>query len=179
MNIRNVLVIYCLSAAIAAHAENQILYDFETGNDGWTPEWGAKQNPTCDTHFSKHGKSSLRINHLFKKKDDCVGVRILFESPRDFTTIPGFGGFSAWIYFPADDCWEAQIYLHTGDDWTWGNGKLYKNLQPGWHQIVIQSNEIADATQIRDIGIQIKNFKLSKESVFYVDRVEAIYTNAK
>lgn len=166
-------------AAVTACAEDQLLYDFENNNEGWTSEWGAKQDPTSDTHFSKHGKASLKVHHHFKKKDDNVGVRILFESPKDFTTIPGFGGFSAWVYFPGGDCWETQIYTHTGDDWEWCNGKLHKDLQPGWHQIFITPEEIPNAKQIRDIGIQVKNFKIDQDTAFYVDRIEAIYTNGK
>jgi hypothetical protein len=179
MNKRYLLAIALASATITARAGNQILYDFEDNNEGWTTEWGAKQNPTNDTRFARHGKGSLKVNHRFKKKDDNVGVRILFESPKDFTTIPGFGGFSAWVYFPGGNSWEAQIYTHTGDDWKWCNGKLNQNLQPGWYQIFIKPEEIADAKQIRDIGIQVKNFKLDQDTAFYVDRIEAIYTNGK
>lgn len=179
MNKRYILTIALAFATITAHAKNQILYDFEDNDEGWTSEWGAKQNPTNDTRFSKHGKSSLRINHHFKKKDNNVGVRILFESPKDFTTIPGFSGFSAWVYFPGGNGWEVQIYTHIGDDWKWCNGKLYKNLQPGWYQIFITPEEISDAKQIRDIGIQVKNFKLDQDTSFYVDRIEAIYANGK
>ena len=179
MNKRSLLAVALAAVTVTAQAGNQLLYDFEDNNEGWTTEWGAKQNPTNDTRFSKRGKSSLKIEHRFKKKDDSVGIRILFESPKDFTTIPGFGGFSAWVYFPGGNSWEAQIYTHAGDDWKWCFGKLNQNLQPGWYQIFIKPEEISDATQVRDIGIQVKNFKMDQDAAFYVDRIEAIYTNGK
>jgi len=155
----------------------QLLYDFEDGPENWTKDWGLKQKLDVAKRRTRHGKQSLLVKHHFKPKADNIGFRILFDSPKDFTIQPGFVGFSAWIYFPSGDAWQAQMYTHTGNAWKWREGKLNENLHPGWHQIKIMADEIEDLSEIRDIGIQVKNHKLNYKAKIYVDRVEALYLN--
>jgi len=159
-------------------ASTEILYDFEGNTEGWAPEWGLKQELQTAKSRTRHGDHSLLVKHHFKPKEDSIGFRILFDAPKDFASKPGFAGFTAWIFVPGGDGWQAQIYLHTGSNWKWCAGKLHENLQPGWHQIVITKDEIGDATEVRDIGIQVKNFKLNYKAKIYVDRIEALYATA-
>ncbi len=168
-----------LAATLTANAGTTLLYDFEGGTEGWDSEWGLKQAPTNSSKYSRHGDESLKLTHEFTKKDYTIGVRILFDNPRDFLSETGFAGFSAWVYFPSSDGWEAQFYTHNGDGWKWANGKLYNQLQPGWHQIFLRPEDIAGARELRDLGIQFKNFKVKGDASIYVDRIEALYTDTK
>jgi hypothetical protein len=161
----------------AAGAANVILYDFETDAEGWATEWGAKSEPVQSTKFARHGTGSLLFEHEFGKKNETAGVRIQFPAPRDFATDSGFAGFSAWIFIPIGDEWEAQMYIHNGENWDWSEGQLYKKLEPGWHQLFIRPEQIQDAGKIRDIGIQVKNFKLAGKASVFIDQVEALSTS--
>jgi len=171
------LVIALAPAAVLAAPE--LLYGFESGTDGWVAEWGLKGQPTNSTRYTRQGESAMMLQHRFSKKDNNVGVRIVFDQAQDFAAKPGFAGFSAWIYLPSGNGWEAQLYLHFGDDWKWAFGKLYSYLQPGWHQIFMRAEEIEDAGRIRDLGIQIKNHKLEGDASIYIDRVEMLTDNGK
>lgn len=175
MNKRLVVALLAILAASApARGASSLLYDFESGTEGWVIDWGLKQDPTNTTGRTKHGKNSLVLTHVFKGKDETLGVHVPFLPPRDFGQLQGFGGISAWVFFPTGDGWQAQLYVHSGDEWKWSVGPLYQNLQPGWHQILIRSDEIGNPGMVRDLGVQIKNYKLGSEATIFIDRVEAI-----
>lgn len=171
---RMLLAIAVVLAPAASLAAATILYDFESGTEGWVTEWGLKGQPTTSTRYTRHGDNSLLLEHNFTKKENNIGTRIVFDEAQDFAVKPGFAGFSAWVYFPSGNGWEAQIYMHTGDEWKWSFGKLYSDLQPGWHQIFMRAEEIEDAGRVRDLGIQIKNHKLNGDASIYIDRIEML-----
>lgn len=164
-----------IAATFSLSASAELLFDFEDGLAGWAADWGLKEPLETSATRSRSGNKSLLVTHQFKPKDESVGFRIVFDPPRDFTGQAGFAGFTAWVNFPSGDGWEAQMYVHTGDDWKWCEGSLNKNLQPGWHRISIPADQIADPAAVRSIGIQIKNYKLQRNMKFYVDRVESVY----
>lgn len=154
-----------------------ILYDFETGTEGWQVDWGLKSEPTNTAGRARHGSRSMVLNHRFGKNSESVGVKVPFSPPKDFTQNPGFEGLSAWVYFPSGDEWQAQLYAHCGSEWKWSVGTLHERLQPGWHRIFIAKSQLGDCTSVRDIGVQIKNYKLSGEAAIHIDRVEILATS--
>lgn len=170
------LALTAVLLASPALAGTVTLYDFETSADGWTTDWGLKQPPTNAVGRARQGDGSLFFDHEFKKNQESVGVRILYDEPVDYGEESGFAGFSVWVYFPRGLGWEAQIYYHSGDNWEWNFGPLYSNLQPGWNQIQITRKQMK-TTSMRDLGVQIKNFKLKDSCEVYIDRVEALYTD--
>lgn len=165
-----------VSLSCGAGEPSFILCDFEDGTEGWSVDWGLKQLPTVSSKRVRNGERSLCITHRFRKNDETVGVRLLFDEMRDFSLVPGFAGFRAWVYIPSGDEWEAQMYLHTGEAWTWCEGPLYNRLRHGWHEIDIRADRIADPSHVRDVGIQIKNYKLDYEAEILIDRVEVLGT---
>ncbi len=165
-----------VSVVLPVYSANTVLYDFEDDAQGWVTEWGPKGNPTNISKYSRHGSKSLTIEHNFTQKDGAVGLRVILPEPTDFSKTAGFSGFSVWVYFPAGDEWEAQMYMHTGENWTWNEGTLYRKMEPGWHQIVIRPNQIKEAGKVRDIGIQVKNYKVNGKAEFFIDQVEMVVT---
>lgn len=165
--------------SIDSLAGTKILYDFEAGVEDWAPEWGIAGPLTASTSKARSGKGSLLLEHEFKKGNETIGVRVMHLEALNLSQEPGFEGYSAWVYFPGGDEWEAQIYVHTGPEWAWREGKLNSRLQPGWHQIFITKQQIGDLTEIRDLGIQIKNYKLRQKAAVCIDRIEAMYSGGK
>ncbi len=168
------LVVLATSPVLAATVT---LYDFEGGTEGWAVEWGLKHPPTNSVGRARQGDSSLFFTHEFKKSQESIGVRVVFNEPMDYAAQDGFAGFSAWVYFPRGQGWEAQIYYHAGDNWEWQFGPLYSNLQPGWNQIQFTRKQMSNIV-MRDLGIQIKNYKLNAPCDVFIDRIEAIYSGS-
>lgn len=152
-----------------------VLYDFEHDTEGWTAEWGLSEPMDIAAGRSRSGEKSLLVTHRFAPKKEAIGFRVVYDPPRNFTMDPGFAGFSVWVYLPSADGWEAQMYVHSGEEWKWGESPLQKQLQPGWHRLMIGTDKIADPSLVRSIGIQIKNFKHQRVMKINVDRVEALY----
>jgi hypothetical protein len=173
------LGLLALTFPVAGHAEPVILFDFEQGTESWTNDWQLKQDLIIAKGRTRHGESALQLRHNFHAKDGTVGIRSIFPEPKDFTEKPGFAGFTAWIFIPSGTGWQAQMYCRTGEAWTWNEGKLMVDLQPGWTQIALRDDEIADTAAVRDLGIQIKNYKLDYDATITIDRVEALYTDGK
>lgn len=163
--------------ALGAGAE-PLLFDFEDGTDGWVLDWGLKQPPSNTTERARLNKSSLALDHEFKKKEETIGVHIVFPEAQDFTTNKSFEGFSAWVCFPQGNGWQAQFYYHTGTQWTWHEGPRHENLQPGWHQVIIKKKQMNPSADMMDLGIQIKNFKINRHAAVLIDRVEALYSDS-
>ena len=166
--------LFSIGFALASAAENQLLFDFEEDTQSWTKDWGLLQSPTQSTRFAKSGNGSLSFNHHFTKKAESVGVKFFSESPMDYSATEGFEGFSAWVYLAGGNQWEVQVYVRTGEKYTWAQSRLYQNLGPGWHQLIMQAKEIPDLKDIRDIGILVKNFSLDITTDVFVDKVEAV-----
>ncbi|OQA29873.1 MAG: hypothetical protein BWY59_00048 [Verrucomicrobia bacterium ADurb.Bin345] len=169
------LALVLLLCGFPAYSDPVLLHDFENDTETWSAEWGLTEPLQVKSGRSRSGSKALEVSHRFAPKKETIGFRIVLDPPRDFTMDPGFVGFSAWVYFPSGDGWEAQMYVHSGEAWKWGEGPLQNKLQPGWHRIMISSDRIADPTSIRSIGIQIKNYKQQREMRINVDRVEALY----
>jgi hypothetical protein len=170
------LVVTVVLFAIRVPAE-PLLFDFETGTDGWVADWGVKDPPRTTTDRSRLNKSALLFEHEFGKKEETAGVHVVFPEPQDFGTNKTFEGFSAWVCFPQGNEWEAQFYYHTGTEWTWHEGPRHENLQPGWHQIILKKKQMNPVTGLLDLGIQVKNFKLNRKATVLIDRVEVLYSD--
>lgn len=166
--------LFSMSLALTVAAENQLLFDFEEDTQAWTKDWGLLQSPTQSTRFAKSGNGALSFNHHFAPKNESVGVKYFSESPMDYSATEGFAGFSAWIYLAGGNQWEVQMYVRTGEKYTWAESRLYRNLGPGWHQIIMQAKEIPDLQDIRDIGVLVKNFSLNITTDVFIDKVEAV-----
>ena len=160
--------------ALGSAADNQLLFDFEQDIQEWAKDWGLLQPPLQSTRFAKSGNGSLSFNHHFTAKAESVGVKFFSETPMDFSLTEGFQGFSAWVYIAGGNQWEVQLYVRTGEKYTWAQSRLYKNLGPGWHQVIMQVKEIPDLKDIRDIGILVKNFSLDITTDVFIDKVEAV-----
>ncbi|MBN1270014.1 MAG: hypothetical protein JXB04_10515 [Kiritimatiellae bacterium] len=163
----------CATRGLAA-GDPSILYDFEENTDGWVVDWGLEQAPIQIKRNAANGHGALAIDHHFRKDRETIGMRVPLPEPRDFTSVPGFDGFSAWVYFPNANWWEAQVYVSMGDNWETSWGKLSQKLNPGWHKITIGKDELANPADVRAIGIQIKNFTVNTQSRIFVDYIQIL-----
>ncbi len=164
-----------LFSALPASATHPLLFNFEKDTEGWATDWGIEDPLHQVTKYAAKGSGSLAFEHHFKKAQESVGLRVPLDNPIDFSSYPTFKGFSAWVYFPKGNDWEAQIYVATGSEWNMSWGELQRNLKAGWHKIFIREAEISDPSVVQAIGIQIKNYRLNTKSTIYIDYVQAEY----
>jgi hypothetical protein len=122
---------------------------------------------------ARSGQGALAFTHLFTKTDKMLHCRVIENLPRDVKAVPGFLGFSAWVYIPnGRDYWEAKMFVRSGPRWDWGEGPTLKNLEPGWHRVEIPLAKIAHPDLVQDLGIEVINFTEPIESTILIDQVE-------
>mgnify|MGYP001563654295 FL=1 len=67
---------------------------------------------------------------------------------------------------------DSRVDPHSTHSNSWG--KLYERLQDGWHRVEIDVSDIENPGEVKDIGVQIKNWSLDGEVTFYIDEVMAL-----
>lgn len=153
--------------------KNMILFDFETGTDGWKVDWGCSLGgPNAVTGEAHHGKSAVSFGHHFENQQEASAGVVVFQEPKNFT---GYKTISAWVYFPPKTYdWQAQIYVRSGEGRDPAFGKLEQGLKAGWHQVKIDAQDIPDIANVKEIGVQVKNYTIDREMTFQFDQVEAL-----
>ena len=60
----------------------------------------------------------------------------------------------------------------------WNEGPMKKSLQPGWNRLDIPASVFTDASDVRDVGVQVSNPHQTIESRILIDRVEMMISDA-
>ena len=163
-----------MSVPANAQAPNKsvLLFDFEQDTEEWRVDWDSLDaGPQVSESQAHHGKKSIAYAHRFKPDQQTVGGVVTFKAPRDFSE---FEELSGWVYIPEHDDWQAQMYVRSGDDWTLNWGRLYEGLKRGWNRVEIKIASIGKPTEVKDVGIQIKNWNVEADVTLCIDQVEAI-----
>lgn len=175
-----VLVCFSLLGGIA-EAKNAILFDFETGVEGWENEVDKAATPApaeLSNAKARSGTSSLSFKHYFTKGARTLHCRTKDGFQKDLSD-PRFLGFSAWVFIPNGlPHWEIKMFVRSGPAWSWAEGKVLKDLQPGWYRVEIGRDKIQYPGMIQDLGIDVMNFLEDIESTIYIDRVETVIQDA-
>lgn len=171
-------VLASLALTLCGSGGSITLFDFESGVEGWEHEPGGAITPDpaqIATNASRRGSSSLAFVHHFSKASKLLHCRVIEGFERDVTSIPGFQGFSAWVFIPnGSPFWEAKMFVRSGQDWTWSEGPTRRGLQPGWYRVDIPAAKITVPTLVQDLGVQVINFTDDIESRILIDQVEAL-----
>jgi hypothetical protein len=158
----------------ACLAESTILYDFESGTEGWQNESSRPVPAQLTQTQARHGQQSLAFTHSFSKSFSCLQCRVKEGFPKDFST-NSLQGLSAWIFIPKGrPNWDVKMFVRCGEKWTWAEGTMKKGLEPGWHKVEISYDRIPDLSVIQDIGVQVFNFREPIEATICIDQVEMI-----
>ena len=172
-----VVLVGWLGVAFPCLADSQVIFDFEDGVSGWVHE-----SPTPDlaehaTDRARSGRGALAFTHQFSATSRVLHCRVEGGFPSNMAAIPGFRGLSAWVFIPnGKPVWEARMFTHCGEKWMWNEGPMKKSLQPGWNRIEMPAESFIDASDIKDIGLQISNPHQAIESRILIDRVEIMTT---
>ncbi len=180
------LVLGLQSVSLAAP---KVLYDFETGLEGWEiPDWAYEQDdyvgesvePSKDVAAS--GKSSLKLMVNFPggswKGSVCEVMEYMDWTP--YKTV------SCDIYVPADAPvgMRAKMILTVGDDWTWTEMSKSVKVEPGkW--TTVSANLLPGSTDwkktnptdefradVRKIDVRVEsNKKPVYKGPIYIDNV--------
>lgn len=178
-----------LSFNANAFAEARVLYDFETGVEGWEiPDWALEQDDYVgetveqSAEFASTGKSSLKMKANFPGGAWKGAVCEVMEY-MDWTQ---YSTISADLYVPADapQGLRAKLVLTVGDDWTWTEMSKTIKLEPGkW--ITISANLLPGSVDwkrtnptdefradVRKIDIRIEsNKKPAYTGPVYIDNI--------
>lgn len=157
-----------------------ILHSFEADTEGWENESASPVRPYRDTNMVHHGQSSLAFNFHFAKTNSTLHVRCKEGYPKDFSALPNFRGFTAWVYISRGatslkiENFEVQMFVRSGETWQWTTGDVNSEIGLGWVKIDIRRDQIFDLAQIQDIGIQVRNRINDLNTTVYIDQVEAV-----
>lgn len=169
-----VAIILSAVATEVVFGANVLLYDFESGVEGWENESPSPVPPQVVRTRSRHGESALGFLYTFSPTSRILNCRVKDGFPRDYSTAE-FRGFSAWVFIPVPSKgWEARMFVRTGADWKLQLGRSIKNLLPGWHRVQIRREDIDALDTIQDLGIHV--ILTSPEKItaeILIDQVEA------
>lgn len=159
---------------LTGFAESTILFDFESGTEGWENESVRPVPAQVSSAQARHGQQSLAFTHSFSKSFSCLQCRVKEGFPKDFST-NSFRGFSAWIYIPkGKPNWDMKMFVRYGEEWAWAEGPMKRGLEPGWQKVEISYDKIPDLSNVQDIGVQVFNFREPIDATICIDQVEMI-----
>ena len=192
-----VLCLSCLSAnAYAAEGEavqgEAVLFDFETGLQGWDiPDWAyekpdhVQSNLGVSEYVASQGESSMKIDADFTG-GRWTGAIVEIMQYFDWTD---YGTLAYDIYIPEDAPvgLKAKIILTVGDNWKWVEMSRSYLLQPGewitvsadlkagsidWRRIQVDDTFRSDVRKI-DIRVESNN-KPAYTGPLYIDNIRVM-----
>jgi hypothetical protein len=194
---RKVLVLLAVAGLIfsgaAAHAQQQeVLFSFENGLEGWEiPDWAyekpdhVQQDIRSSNNFASDGSSSLEIDTEFpggRWTGAIIEIMQYFDWS-DYSTI------ACDIYLPADAPLglKAKMILTVGDSWKWVEQSKSASLKPGewvtvsadlkpgsidWRRVQVDE---AFRSDIRKLDIRVdSNNKPAYTGPVYIDNIRVI-----
>ncbi len=180
---------FMLSGTLVGAMEQEVLYGFENGLQGWQiPDWAyekpdyVQKSITQSQNFASEGTSSIEIDTDFTG-GKWTGAIIEIMQYYDWSA---YNKLSCDIYLPADapTGLKAKMILTVGDSWKWVEMSKAVELKPGeWTTITADLTpgsidwrrvQVDDAfrTDIRKIDIRIEsNNQPTFKGPIYVDNI--------
>ena len=175
------LCLLAIPLGLGSHARaDMIIHDFETDTEGWENESPNPAPAMRDTNMVHHGTGSLAFNFQFAKRTPTLHVRCKEGYPKNFSMYPTFRGFSAWVYISRGatslkiENFQVQMFVRSGESWTWTTGDLNTEIGLGWVHVDIRNDQIFDVANIQDIGVQVRNLVNELKATVYIDHIEAL-----
>jgi hypothetical protein len=187
------LVAAGLIFAGTAHAqESTVLFDFETGLQGWAvPDWAyekpdhVQQEISASDAVASSGTKSLKMEVDFPGGRWTGGIVEIMQ----YFDWSDYSAIACDLYIPADAPagMKAKMILTVGDSWKWVEQARAVNLKPGqwvtlkgdlkpgsidWRRVVVDEGFRQD---IRKIDIRVvSNNKPAYTGPIYIDNVRVI-----
>ena len=172
-----VMVGWCMECLCMAGSV--MLFDFENGVEGWEHDAPGPVTPEHATDRARSGRGSVAFTYQFGWNSRAIHCRTTTGFPTNMAAVQGFRGLSSWVFIPnGKPVWEARMFVHCGERWVWNEGPMKKSLQPGWNRLEIPMSMFTDASDVRDVGVQISNPHQTIESRILIDRVEMMTSDA-
>ncbi|MDA1476753.1 glycoside hydrolase family 5 protein [Bacillus changyiensis] len=146
-----------------------ILYNFETGTQGWsgenvsggpwhTNEWSAKDNYSlkANVQLSPHSNHYLSLT----KQQNFSGKSQLKATVKH----ANWGNIGNGI--------NAKLYIKTGSNWKWFDGERVKMNAANGTTVSLNLSSISNLHDVKEIGVQfISASNSSGQSAIYVDHI--------
>jgi len=155
------------------HGQVVLMHDFEEGAEGWRIDWGYNMGgPTRSNDYAHSGKGGIVFRHNFFKGEEAAGAVVTYKTPKDLSA---FKELRAQVYLPEgkSNLWELQMYVRTGPELATTWGRIYKAWRGEWHEVKFDLKNVKNPADIREIGLQVKNFAETKATIYY-DQIEAV-----
>jgi len=131
-----ILSVICLACAVTAYAEEEVLFGFENGLEGWdVPDWAyekpdhVQKEIKTSNQISSEGNGSLEMVVDFPGTNWAGGIVEIVQ----FFDWSDYGALACDIYLPAEGPTglKAKIILTVGNEWNWVEMSRDFELIPG------------------------------------------------
>ncbi|MBN2189798.1 MAG: hypothetical protein JW728_01125 [Candidatus Aureabacteria bacterium] len=186
-----VLVLFCGFPSFSMSADEEIIADFESDEDGWEiPDWAYEKDDhvaseiCASNDVSSKGKGSLKIEADFPGKMWAAAIVEVAE----YYDLSDYENIAVDIYVPKDapEGLKGKIILTQGEEWKWVEQSRSFNLTPGewttvtaniapgskdWKRTTVDEEFSAD---IRKIDVRVEsNMKPVYKGPIYIDNIRA------
>jgi hypothetical protein len=186
------VVLSFLATGVSFAAEEEVLFGFEGGTEGWEiPDWAyekpdyVQESIDLTEEFASEGTSSLLVEAVFPG-GRWAGAIVETMQYFDWSE---YSAFACDVYLPVDAPLglKSKIILTVGDNWQWVEMSRSFDLIPGeW--VTVQADispgsidwrrvEVTEAFRqdIRKIDIRVEsNNKPAYSGPFYIDNIRVI-----
>jgi hypothetical protein len=145
---------------------------FEADAEGWVlaDYWTAITTAEQSSEQSVDGDGSLALTGAFSGTAWQEGGAY-FDLPEG-TDWSASSVLTVQVYVPQGATnFLAQIFLKTGDAWTWANTPDISLTAGGWNTLSADLSALGDLTQVHEVGIKIGTSSTAFEGTFYIDNV--------
>ncbi len=159
-------------AAAPVQMETTPLYSFEADAEGWgiVDFWTAITTLEQTDADASDGEHSLALTGAYSGT--------AWEEGGIFLTLPEAADWSSYdlltmdVYVPEGaEGFLAQVYLKTGEGWTWANTADITLVAGQWNTITADLSTLGDTTNVREVGLKIGTSVAAFEGTFLVDNV--------
>jgi hypothetical protein len=157
---------------VGGEPQGLVFASFESDAEGWVlaDYWTAITTVEHSTERSIDGDGSLALTGTFSGTAWQEGGA--FFSIPEGVDWSAYDTLTAHVYVPNGATnFLAQVFLKTGDAWTWANTPDIALTAGGWNTLTADLSTLGDLTQVHEIGIKIGTSSTAFEGTFYVDNV--------
>ena len=162
------------AAAATVSSENQ-LNSFEADAEGWVlaDYWPSGKSVDVTSDMASDGSSSLAITASFSGTEwNEAGV---YFDPADVVDWSAASQLALDVYIPEGaDNFLAQIFVKTGDDWTWANTADTPLVAGQWTTVTGDLSTLGDMTKLHEYGIKVGTSTTAFDGQILVDNVRVI-----
>jgi hypothetical protein len=151
-----------------------MIYSFESNLENWTiaDYWSGGQRLDVSVDDATDGEQSLALGLVTTGEGWQEGGA--FIQPEGGVDWSAYSQLAVDVYLPEGDGFLAQIFIKTGDEFTWANTADITLVPGQWTTVFANLSVMGNTSAIRELGVKVGTSVTAFDGIILFDNVRLI-----